>query len=165
MGEDHETCTSEGLRLKTTLKWKAMRFTPWCSPLCFLGGICGCFAVDWRFTRVGDLRNRKKDEEGKEKESRTNKKKRIGEAAAAKAFTYYSSSFWNTFISSPVCLLSLIGKFIRKKGKITWEIKALVFLSIMVTDGIDYGFCLWVRLARLLWVNFISVFAIKCQMQ
>ena len=152
--------------LKTTLKWKAMRLTAWCSHLWFLGGICGYFAIDWRFTRVGDLRKyRKKGEEWEEKEGRTNKKKRIGEAAAAKAFTYYSSFFWNTFISSPACLLSLIGKFIRKKGKITWEIKALVFLSIMVTDGIDYGFCLWVSLARLLWVNFISVFAIKCQMQ
>ena len=70
-----------------------MRCTAWCSHLSFLGGICGCFAVDWRFARVGDLRNRKKDAEGKEKEGRTNKKKRMGEAAAAKAFTYYSSFF------------------------------------------------------------------------
>lgn len=71
-----------------------MRLTAWCSHLWFLGGICGCFAIDWRFTRVGDLRKyRKKGEEREEKEGRTNKKKRIGEAAAAKAFTYYSSFF------------------------------------------------------------------------
>lgn len=71
--------------LKTTLKRKAMRFTAWRSRLWFLGGVCGCFAVDWRFTRVGDLRKyRKKDEEREEKEGRTNKKKKDRRSSSSK---------------------------------------------------------------------------------
>ena len=37
---------------------------------------CGCFAIDWRFPRVGDLRKyRRKEGEEEEEEGRTNKKK------------------------------------------------------------------------------------------
>lgn len=62
------------------------------SRLWFLGGV-GCFGRDWRFTRVGDLRKYRKKMKKEKRKREEQTRKRIGEAAAAKAFAITAPSF------------------------------------------------------------------------